>query len=163
MIVVNNKETLNEIKKNIAIIQNAGDKLSNLMHLTYCEQKAKDMPNKDNPYIVKSIIKYLAQGLDLYNAKILTALDFDETPSRVDVIYNSQRHYLSAIKLYARRYLCIKLKKNGFKTKEIAKILNVSENYVYKLHNTYIEMFDGGAKTKIKIKTKSKTKQLHID
>lgn len=40
---------------------------------------------------------------------------------------------MSAVNLFAKRYTCEKLKKAGFTAKEIARVIGVSENHIYKI------------------------------
>lgn len=58
----------------------------------------------------------------------------------------------TAILLFAKRYLCMKLKQAGFIAKDIALVLGVSENHIYKLLNCDIDYWS--PKTKIKIQKK---------
>ena len=63
----------------------------------------------------------------------LTAEEYEVPEDKIRVLCGCQKRYMSAVNLYAKRYLCEKLKKRGMKTKEIAEIVGVSENHIYKL------------------------------
>ena len=83
----------------------------------------------------------MANGLNKDDAIILTALDFNTSIERVKTIFWQQNRYMSAVNLYAKRYLCEKLRKSGFKAKEIAYILGISENHVFKLLRSNIDFW----------------------
>lgn len=103
----------------------------NISYQTEMKEAAKQ--RKQNPYIVKSVIKYMAAGLSLGNAIIKTATRFETTPFRVHTIFAEQKRYMSAVKLYAKRFTCEKLKQHGMTAKQIAHILDISENHVFKI------------------------------
>lgn len=96
---------------------------------------------KQNPYIVKSVIKYMASGMCKDDAILKTAEDYKTRESRVSVLLWQQKRYISAVNLYARRYLCEKLKKSGMSAPEISQILGVSTNHVYKLLKTNVDFW----------------------
>lgn len=104
--------------------------VDSLYRLAY---SAESDSRRQNPYIVKSVIKYMAKGLNKDDAILMTARDFETDEFRVSTIFWSQNRYMSAVNLYAKRYLCEKLKKNGFTAKRIGKIIGVSENHVFKI------------------------------
>lgn len=88
---------------------------------------------KRNPYIVKRVIKHIANGMSKQDAILLTADELGENTSRVKVLFSHQKAYMSALHLFARKYAAEQMKKAGFKTKTVAKTLGISENHVYKL------------------------------
>lgn len=146
MIVTINKDTCNELercKENICdaqqIINDSVIALQNLVAVSYKE--ACDTTRHENPFIIKSVIKNMANGLNKDDAIILTALDFNTSIERVKTIFWQQNRYMSAVNLYAKRYLCEKLRKSGFKAKEIAYILGISENHVFKLLRSNIDFW----------------------
>lgn len=91
---------------------------------------------KLNPYLVKSVIKYIAKGFSEQNAVAITAKDFDLALARVESVYNSQKRYAAATKLYARKYCVKMLRQAGFKMRDIAKILKISEAHAYRLEKS---------------------------
>lgn len=97
--------------------------------------------HKQNPYIVKSVIKYLANGIDKENALLLTAADYDTDIKRVRYIFNQQSRYMTAINLFAKRYTCEKLKKAGYTAKQIAMVIGVSENHIFKLLRANVDFW----------------------
>lgn len=134
MIVHADDDTIELLEKNRKIISEAVDNIQSTIHISF--QKQKECDNKSrlqNPYIVKSVIKYMANGLNKTDAVILTAQDFQTDIARIDVVYNGQKKYMSAVNLYAKRYLCEKLRQAGFIAKDIALVLGISENHVFKL------------------------------
>lgn len=138
MIVCNDSSVFTELKDKInisthqlkEITQQIELDLSSLHQYTINEENRLRL---QNPYIVKSVIKYMANGLNKTDAMLLTAQDFETNVNRVEAVYWAQGRYMSAINLYAKRYTCEKLKNNGFTAKQIAKILGVSENHIFKL------------------------------
>lgn len=97
---------------------------------------ARDYDNERqriNPYIVKRVVAHIANGLNVSDAIILTAEEYRETVKRVEVLFEHQKVYMSALNLFAKKYMAEKLKKAGYKTKQVAKIIGVSENHIYKL------------------------------
>lgn len=96
---------------------------------------------QQNPYIVKSVIKYMANGLNKTDAMLLTARDYDTDIKRISAVLWGQNRYMSAINLFAKRYACEKLKNAGFTAKQIAKIVGVSENHVFKLLRSTVDFW----------------------
>lgn len=113
----------------------------NIEYLCLHEYREERRTHKKNPYIVKAVIKYMAQGNSYYDSVKMAAVDFETTEERVKILCCSHKFYLTAINLYARRYTAERLKKAGLKTKEIAKILGISENHVYKLLKYKLTIF----------------------
>jgi len=105
------------------------------------QKKANAEARRYHPYIVKSVIKYMAQGLNKTDAIIITALDFDTDIKRVETIFWFQNRYMTAVNLYAKRYACEKLKKAGLTAKKTAEILGISENHVYKLMKNNVDFW----------------------
>ena len=87
---------------------------------------------KRNPYIVKRVIKHIANGMCQRDAILLTADELNEPTSRVEVLFKDQKYFMSALLLFSK-YACERLKKAGYTAKEIGKVLGVSENHIYKL------------------------------
>lgn len=95
--------------------------------------KQDSFSRRQNPAIVKSVIRYIASGYSQQDAITLTAKDFMTNSFRVETVFQTAKKHMSAVKLYAKKYTCEKLKKAGFTAKKIAGILGISENHVYKL------------------------------
>ncbi len=138
MIICNDSAELNEMKMKIhehrRKLRNAVDCISGeidrLAQFTFSEEKEA---RKLNPYLVKSVIKNMSRGMSKENAVIVTAMNYEQPIMRVSAVFSEQTRYMAAINLYAKRYTAEKLKKAGYKTKEIAQIIGVSENHIYKL------------------------------
>lgn len=153
MIININEETGDQIEKNLKIISQSVDNIKSIVNITHANMCEKEKQERlKNPYIVKSVLKYLASGLSEYNSILLTAEKFEITVERVKCVYSHQKKYRSAILLFAKRYLCMKLKQAGFIAKDIALVLNVSENHIYKLLDCNIDYWS--PKTKIKVRKK---------
>ena len=107
---------------------------------SFCQfyQKRDNYLRKQNPYIVKAVIKYMAAGLSQNNAVIKVAGDYDTTASRVTAVFDGQKKYMAAVNLYARQYMCKKLRDAGMSARQIAGLLKISTNHVYKLLKTEI-------------------------
>jgi predicted regulator of amino acid metabolism with ACT domain len=88
---------------------------------------------KENPYIIKRIIKHVADGLDAKQAIFLAADELNISTERAKILLQTQKCYLSALNLYAKKYMVEKLKKAGLSVSDIAKMTGVSKNHVYKL------------------------------
>jgi len=138
MIICNDSKQIEEIKSTIdqqmyKLKELSNDIILNIagLHIHVIEQEKK--LRFQNPYIVKSVIKYMANGLNKSDAILLTAKQFNTDPRRVEVVYWGQARYMSAVNLYAKRYTCEKIKATGMTAKNIGKILGVSENHVFKL------------------------------
>lgn len=137
----NVKKRQQQINKFYYDLKDAADNIFN--EILACQRALDVCMNyyrKQNPYIVKSVLKYIASGYDKNSAINLTAQDFSTTPERIEAIYQPSRRYMSAVNLYAKRYMTEKLRSHGFKIKEIAAILGVSENHVYKLLKCKIDL-----------------------
>lgn len=134
MIVFIDDETENQLEKYKKTIIQSTEHVINLVHTSFERQKKIEQKKRQqNPYIVKTVIKYLARGLNKEDAIILTANDFETDIDRVSTIFWAQNRYMSAVNLFAKRYTCEKLKKAGFTAKEIARVIGVSENHIYKI------------------------------
>ena len=134
MIVHADENIVNEINQEVTTIKESSERLINLVQISNQTQKrCENLKRQQNPYIVKSVIRNMAKGLNMTDAALLTAKEFKTTCERVEAIMWGQKRYYSAIRLFARRYLCEKLKEAGFKTSDIAKIAKVSPNHVYKM------------------------------
>lgn len=133
---------LNETTGLINTIDEAAKQLkSAAIKLKSAAAARNNFERRQNPYIVKSVIKYMARGMCQDDAIARTADEFKTRESRVSVLLWQQKRYLSAVNLYARRYLCEKLKKSGMSAAEISQILGVSTNHVYKLLKTNVDFW----------------------
>ena len=133
-----NLELINELQKEISTLANHAQDINAdikdaARRLQYAAYEYDCAAVKLNPYLVKSVVKYIAKGFTEQNAVALTAKDYDVTLARVEVVYNSQKRYTGAIKLYARKYCVKMLRQAGFKMCDIAKILKISEAHAYRL------------------------------
>lgn len=134
MIIFIDDETENQLEKYKKTIIQSTEHVINLVHTSFEHQKKFEQKKRQqNPYIVKTVIKYLARGLNKEDAIILTAKDFKTDIDRVSTVFYAQNRYMSAVNLFAKRYTCEKLKKAGFTAKDIAKVIGVSENHIYKI------------------------------
>lgn len=153
MIVNITEETAEQIEKNLKIVKQSVDNIKNLVHISYFNFNEMESEERlKNPYIVKTVLKHLATGLNETDAILLTAQEYETSFERVKTVYNPQKKFRSAIQLFAKRYLCVKLRQAGFTAKDIALVLNVSENHIFKLLNCNIDYWS--PKTKIKLKRK---------
>lgn len=123
-------------EKILLLVDNLRTKIE---HLKFQVEETENLNRLENPYIVKTVLRHIANGVDQENAILLTAKQFHTTAFRVEVLVHSNKKYMSAVKLYARRFCAEKLKNAGFSAKKIAEILGVSENHVYKLLKCKIE------------------------
>lgn len=134
MIVELNDEIVNDLDFELKKILNSVDNIKKMVN--FCVsikfKKERDL-RKQNPYIVKSVLKNLANGYAQPEAIIMTSIEFNCSLERVKQVYNIHKRYTAPINLYAKRYTCEKLKKYGMTAKEIAKVLGISENHVFKL------------------------------
>lgn len=96
---------------------------------------------RNNPYIVRCVIKHIANGLAVQDSIIATANELGEPIQRVNVLFEHTKIYHTALRLYSRRYMCAKLKETGYKTAQIAKIMGISTNHVYKLLKTDVNLW----------------------
>lgn len=134
MIVCSDDNVSELLEKETKNILNSVDKIKKAIHISQFQMRTEEKnKRKQNPYIVKSVIKYMDNGLNKEDAITLTAADYNTSFDRVSTIFWGQARYMSAINLYAKRYLCEKLKNAGFIAKDIALILGISENHVFKI------------------------------
>ncbi|OPZ78334.1 MAG: hypothetical protein BWY78_00648 [Alphaproteobacteria bacterium ADurb.Bin438] len=86
-----------------------------------------------NTKIYNRYYKYIAIGLppDLISQKL--ASDFNLSETVIKEIINRDNNWHQAYIRFAKKFAINVLKKNKFKNKEIAKILNMSENSVYRM------------------------------
>lgn len=117
----------NDIIQNVDCIKNSVDDLKKII----CEYDNKSI--KKNPFIVKRVVKHLANGLSKHNAIALTATELNESTDRVSMLFSQQKTYMSALHLFSKKYLCEKMRNAGYSAKQISIVLNISENHVYKL------------------------------
>lgn len=142
MIVTINDETEKELHRLKNGILESAEKIANLVHVSYEHQKKiQQQERQQNPYIVKSVIKYMANGLNKTDAMILTALEFNTDVKRIENVFWTQNRYMTAVNLYAKRYTCEKLKKAGLTAKKISEILGISENHIYKLMKNNVDFW----------------------
>lgn len=142
MIIHLDKETIKELENNKQSIEKSINSILNLLgaRIEY-ERIISRRTIKENPYIVKSVIKHLSSGLNLHDSMILTAENFSTSLERVETVYSQQKRYMSAVTLFARRFAVQKLIKSGFTKKEISKILGVSENHIYKMMKCVVDFW----------------------
>lgn len=99
------EETQKELEKHKKNIINSANKIIDLLRIEHTKNKQiEQQERRKNPYIVKSIIKYMASGLSRENAFIKTALDYQTDVNRIKAIFFEQNRYMSAINLFAKRY-----------------------------------------------------------
>lgn len=103
-------------------------------------EKTENLNRLENPFIVKAVLRHIAAGVDQESAILLVAKQFHTTAFRVETLLKQNKKYMSAVKLYARRFCAEKLKNAGFSAKKIAEILGVSENHIYKLLKCKIDL-----------------------
>jgi len=134
MIVCVDDETEKGLERHKKALEQTAKRIIDLVHISYDrQQKVNKEARQQNPYIVKRVIRYMAAGHAKPEAIILTALEFHTTVDRVKNVFWQQNRYMSAVNLFAKRYTCEKLKKAGFTAKEIARVIGVSENHIYKI------------------------------
>lgn len=138
MIVCNDSKEISSLQNKLKDYADKLNKLSDAMQLELTTLYRYTIDNErsirqQNPYIVKAVIKYMANGLNKSDAMLLVAKDFQTDIARVQAVYWSQNRYMSAVNLYAKRYTCEKLKKSGYTAKQIASVIGVSENHIFKL------------------------------
>lgn len=104
---------LDELKKEIRNQKNIQN---------YQKRYLKRKKNK----IFRSIDYWISHGMITREAVELIAADLNYNPDDLAFLYASYNREKKALKKYARRFLIKQLKKNKFKIKQIAKILNVS-------------------------------------
>ena len=134
MIIYTSEDIATKMNQEVELIKKSINKLIDLVQISNIKTQQRDNKiRQQNPYIVKSVIKNMAKGLNMDDAITLAAEEFKTTSERIETLMWEQKRYHSAIRLYARRYLCEKLKEYGLKTKDIARIAGVSTNHVYKM------------------------------
>lgn len=142
MIVTISDETEEELHRLKTDILESAERIANLVHVSYeYQKKIQQQERQQNPYIVKSVIKYMANGLNKTDAMILTALEFNTDVKRIENVFWPQNRYMTAVNLYAKRYTCEKLKKAGLTAKKISEILEISENHIYKLMKNNVDFW----------------------
>jgi hypothetical protein len=96
---------------------------------------------KDNASLVKRIIYYIAKGLPEQKAIAIASDEFCYWDKEATVIWqDSKKSLKTGTLLFAKRFTAVKMRKKGFKIKEIAGVLEVSENHVYKLLNEDVDI-----------------------
>lgn len=136
-----NKKLIDELQDDIScaasrIKDNLTDIDVALRSLSRATYEYDSTARKENPYFVKSVIKYIAAGNTEESAIITTATDYGVSISRVAAVYKSQKQYTAAIKLYARKYFVQVMRRQGFKWSIIAKCLRISETHAHRLYNS---------------------------
>lgn len=138
MIVRIDLNEIEEVEENIySLVDKLRKKMEQFKHQV---ELTENCIRFENPFIVKAVLRHIAAGTDLYNACLLVSKQFHTNEFRVRQLVQSQKKYMSAVNLYARRFCAEKLKKAGFSTKKIAEILGVSENHVYKMLKYEIDL-----------------------
>lgn len=146
MIICNDSKEISLLQDKLTQNAHQLSKLSKLMQTDLYRLHAytvaqENKLHKQNPYIVKSVIKYLANGIDKENALLLTAADYDTDIKCVRYVFSVQSRYMTAINLFAKRYTCEKLKKAGYTAKQIAQVIGVSENHIFKLLRANVDFW----------------------
>lgn len=122
------------IKQNIIDLRQI---LSDLTQNIDSLEKSTDEYNreclKENPYIVKRVVRHIANGMNRHDAILLAAKELQVNTSRVEVLFSYQKKYMSALLLFSRKYTAEKMKVAGYTAKQISAVLGVSENHIYKL------------------------------
>lgn len=88
--------------------------------------------------VTKTILKYIAQGIEEKKAIFMSYDDFSDRLSyrSVEAIWKTSRASKSGLLLYGRHYTAKKMKEAGFKPAEISIVLGVSITTVNKLLKT---------------------------
>lgn len=95
----------------------------------------------NNAKLIKKIIYHIAKGVPEERAVDLSADELGYWDKEAYIIWCSSKKALkTGTLLFAKRYTACKLKKRGYKIKEIASILEVSENHVYKLLHENVDI-----------------------
>lgn len=146
MIICNDSDEVKKIRENLQdnfydlrkSVKNIEYSINSLYSYSIDQEKHI---RQQNPYIVKSVIKYMANGLNKNDAMLLTANDFKTDIKRVSAVFFGQGRYMAAINLFAKRYTCEKLKNAGYTAKQIANVIGVSENHVFKLLRATVDFW----------------------
>ena len=113
-------------------------KLDELSTITF---KVENEYKAQNPLIVKRVIKYIVSGYTKPDAIRKTADDFDTPEFRVSVVYDQSKKYMTALNLYAKKYMIEKLKKSGFSARKMAEIVGISIQSIYKIIKCPVDMW----------------------
>lgn len=114
-------------------------------HLPETYQEYDSDKRKNNPYIVKRVIKHLAEGLSLNDSCCMTANELGETLARVEGVFDYHKCFATGLRLYSRKYAIDKLYAAGFTGAQIAKVIGISTPHVYKILKAEVIMnFAGG-------------------
>lgn len=112
-LILDIQNKLDELKKEIRNQKN----LHNIQKRCLKREKNK---------IFRSIDHWISHGMMTREAIELVASDLDKNPDDLAFLYARYNREKKALKKYAQRFLIKQLKKNKFKIKQIAKILDVS-------------------------------------
>lgn len=115
------------VEKNIELLREI------VADLQYDYQQAEKSRLKENPKIVKRILRYRGCGFSKQEALNKTAEDFNCSVQRVRIVYQENQQNTAYIRLYARKYLVQKLYDYGFAPIQIAKIAGISRQSVFRL------------------------------
>ena len=112
------------------------DLSDNLHHLKRAVYEYDSETQKQHPLIIKRVAKHIADGLTQLDAISQTAIDLKLPLERVEGIFSYQKKYTASLQLYARRYFVHHLKKRGYSSRDIAQIIGISLNSVYRLEKS---------------------------
>lgn len=135
---INDAKTIDDLKEKIRCrkqsiskdLKAVLDYVDQLSEITF---KIENESRAENPHIVKRVIKYMAAGMTKDDAISATAADFETPIFRVNVIYQMNRHYMTALNLYAKKYMIEKLKNAGFSVRQMSEIIGISKPNIYKI------------------------------
>lgn len=88
---------------------------------------------KKNRLIVRFMNKFISSGLSVDESAVLTAARLGENVTRINAVYDSDKHQKNVRKKEALLFLVKKLKAAKFSAATIAKITGYHEKYIYKL------------------------------
>ena len=138
---------VNGLKEELSFLANdiqmkSGELMRKMDKLNYARIEYDCKTKKQNPYIIKHVIKHVSNGLNINMAIDLTSDELGISTERIKIVMQTQRSYLTALNLYAKKYMAEKLKNTGLSVSEIAKLINVSQNHVYKLLNCRANLWE---------------------
>ena len=105
-------------------------------NLTIIQEKREIEHQKlmqQNPYIMKTISKFLGCGYAPSLAIIKTSEEMNIDIKRVRAVYDVNKIGTKHLKKYAQRFLCFQMKMCGFAVGDIAKVANINRRTVYKI------------------------------
>lgn len=126
----------NDIKNILQAVDNLQDYIKKL------EKEKQKLQTRDQRQcdfythrIVKSICRLIASGLCEKDAIALTADEYAGKLKEAHVkhLWNQSKQYKTAINMYARAFMCKKMKQTGFTIAEIALTIGLSQTMVHKI------------------------------